>query len=306
MTDALFRPFDLKKWFVLGFSAFLAGLGARGGSGANSFGNVGSELEVDRLGQSAGELWQNVVGNGLLFALGALGCAVLLIVAFAVLWVSSRGKFMFLDNVVHNRALVADPWKRFRKQGNSLFLFRIVFFLACTLLIVGLALVIAATVGFSAWSELETASRIALIVAAFGSLVLLILVLVYAAFFLDAFVVPLMHRYNLGAVAAWSRFLDLFRQHPWAFLLCGLLVIVFGFGVMMLILSFGLMTCCLGFLLLMIPYIGSVVTLPISVFYRSFTLEFLAQFDAGLLPESAPEDSLPEPPPLPPPSEATV
>ena len=304
MTDALFRPFDIKKWFVLGFSAFLAGLGARGGSGANS--SIGNQVDVDDLGQSAGELWQNVVANGLLFALGAFGCAVLLIVAFAVLWVSSRGKFMFLDNVVHNRALVVDPWKRFRKQGNSLFLFRVLFCLACIFLILGLALLIAATVGFSAWSELETASSIALIFAAFGSLVLLILVIVYAAFFLDAFVVPLMHRYNLGAVAGWSRFLNIFRQHPWAFLLSGLLVIVFGIGVLMLILGFGLMTCCLGFLLLMIPYIGSVVTLPISVFYRSFTFEFLAQFDAGLLPESTPEDSPPESPRPPPLAEATV
>ena len=73
-------------------------------------------------------------------------------------------------------------------------------------------------------------------------------------------------------------------------------------------LAFGLMTCCLGFLLLMVPYISSVLVLPISVFYRSFTFEFLAQFDDGLLPSSTPsstpEESSPESqPPL---AEATV
>ena len=166
--------------------------------------------------------------------------------------------------------------------------------MACVLLLLGVALLIATTVGFGAMSELETAPSIALVVGGFGFLALVILLILYAAFFLDAFVVPLMHRYDLGVVAAWSRFLEIFQWHPWAFLLCGLLVIVFGIGIALLALGFGVMTCCLGFLLLMIPYISSVLVLPISVFYRSFTFEFLAQFDADLLPESTPEDSSPE------------
>ena len=240
----------------------------------------------------------------MLLTLGAFGCAVLLIMVLAVLWVSSRGKFMFLDNVVYQRALVVDPWKRFKRQGDSLFLFRIAFFLICVLLMLGVALLIAATVGFGAMSDLQTAPSITLVVVGFSFLALVILVILYAAFFLDAFVVPLMHRYDFGAVAAWSRFLDIFQRHPWAFLLCGLLVIVFGIGIAVLALGFGLMTCCLGFLLLMIPYISSVLVLPISVFYRSFTFEFLAQFDDGLMPSSMPEESPPESqPPL---TEATV
>ena len=213
---------------------------------------------------------------------------------------------MFLDNVVHRRALVVDPWKRFKRQADSLFLFRVGFFLACVVLLLGVALLIAATVGFGALTELETAPSIVLVVVAVGLLLVLIVVILYAAFFLNAFVVPLMYRYNLGAVAACSRFLDILRQHPLTFLLCGLLVIAFGIGIFILVVGFGLMTCCLGFLLLMIPYISSVLVLPISVFYRSFTFEFLAQFDAGLLPESTPEDPPPASPPAPPVAEATV
>ena len=149
MTGALFRPFDIKKWFVLGFSAFLAELGSRGGSsGFNS--SIGDEVNFDNLGEGPAELWETIAAHGLLFALGAFGCAMVLVVVVALLWVSSRGKFMFLDNVVYNRALIVEPWKRFRKQGNSLFLFRIAFFLASALLIMGLVLLIAATVGFSA------------------------------------------------------------------------------------------------------------------------------------------------------------
>ena len=35
-----------------------------------------------------------------------------------------------------------------------------------------------------------------------------------------------------------------------------------------------------------IPYVSSVLFLPISVFYRSFTFEFLAQFEPSLLPSA--------------------
>ena len=288
MTDALFRPFDLKKWFVVGFTAWLAGLGSRGGGSGT---NIGSPGNADDLAGGAGDLWQQIVANGLLLALVTLGCAVLLVVIVAVLWVSSRGKFMFLDNVVFNRALVVDPWNRFRKQGNSLFFFRIAFGLSCLVVLGGLVLAIAGTVGLSFWQEIETAVPMIVIgLVAAGVFAILIFVILYAAFFLDAFVVPLMHRYDLGALDGWRRFLDLFRKRAWAFLLCGLLVIIFGLGVLFVVIGFGLMTCCLGFLLLIIPYIGSVVMLPISVLYRRFTFEFLAQFDPGLLPEEAPDD----------------
>lgn len=40
----------------------------------------------------------------------------------------------------------------------------------------------------------------------------------------------------------------------------------------------GLMTCCIGFFLLIIPYVGTVVTLPVWYTLRAFSLEYLAQF----------------------------
>lgn len=40
----------------------------------------------------------------------------------------------------------------------------------------------------------------------------------------------------------------------------------------------GLATCCIGFLFLIIPYIGSVIMLPVSVTFRAFSVEFLEQF----------------------------
>lgn len=305
MTGVLFRPFDIQKWFLVGFTAWLAGLTEGGGAARSNFSSRDWGNNVGDLGRRSGDLWRDLVASSLWITLAAFGCLALLAVLVTLLWISSRGKFMFLDNVVHNRALVVDPWRRFRRQGNSLFFFRIAFTLACIVLIGGLVLAIASMVGFSVWSELETLTSVAIGVTLAGALILLVLVVLYAAFFLDAFVVPLMHRYDVGVLDGWRRFLEFFGQRAWAFLICGLLVFIFGIGVFILIVGFGFMTCCLGFLILMIPYIGTVAMLPILVFYRSFTVEFLAQFDPGLLPE-APPDSPPEVPPLPPPVDATV
>jgi hypothetical protein len=44
----------------------------------------------------------------------------------------------------------------------------------------------------------------------------------------------------------------------------------------------GCCTCCIGFVLLIIPYIGTVTLLPILYTYRALSLEFLAQFDHDL------------------------
>jgi hypothetical protein len=43
-----------------------------------------------------------------------------------VMWLSSRGRFMFLHCVAANAAEVRVPWARFGPAANSLFLFRLV------------------------------------------------------------------------------------------------------------------------------------------------------------------------------------
>ena len=72
------------------------------------------------------------------------------------------------------------------------------------------------------------------------------------------------------------------------------LVIGLGAAAVVLFVA-GCATCCCGFLLMAIPYVGSVVLLPISAAYRAYGPEFLAQF--------GPEWSVfePEPPPAEPP-----
>jgi hypothetical protein len=54
-----------------------------------------------------------------------------------------------------------------------------------------------------------------------------------------------------------------------------LLLVIFVFiGVLLL----GFMTCCIGFLVLAIPYINSVILLPVLYTFRAYSVEFLGQF----------------------------
>jgi hypothetical protein len=279
----LWRPFDARTWFVLAFAQFLASLppGFWGGGG----GSVnGPGRDWSRAGERLETAWERFAVGGAMLALLAVGLTFLLVVVLALLWVGSRAKFVFLDDVVHGRAEIVEPWGRFHREGNSLFLCSIAFFFAACLLVATAVATIAISVGLGTFLRGEPLKITALAVIA-GCLVgLLFVALGYAAFFLEAFVVPLMHRYRLGAAEAWRRFLGMFSARPLPFLAVGLVVIaafvVFGISALM----FGIMTCCLGFLLLMTPYLSNVLLLPLTVLYRAFTVEFLAQFDTDLLP----------------------
>jgi hypothetical protein len=106
----------------------------------------------------------------------------------------------------------------------------------------------------------------------------IVLVWGYIALFLKEFVAALMFKHRISAGEAWRRFLALFRSQPWPYIGFGiitlLLVLVFAVAVVFAVIG----TCCIGALFLVIPYISTVVTLPVWYAYRAFSLEFLAQF----------------------------
>jgi uncharacterized RDD family membrane protein YckC len=77
---------------------------------------------------------------------------------------------------------------------------------------------------------------------------------------------------------AWSVFLKLFSRRAGHFLLYGIFIFVLIIMVVIAVIIFGFVTCCIGFLLLIIPYVGSVVLLPVSYTFRAFSVEFLEQF----------------------------
>jgi hypothetical protein len=92
------------------------------------------------------------------------------------------------------------------------------------------------------------------------------------------FVVPILYRQRRGVLAAWGTFLRLASAHFGEFLLFLLLRLVVGFACGLAVILLVLLTCCLAGCLLILPYIGTVLMLPILVLERSMSLRFLAQF----------------------------
>jgi hypothetical protein len=289
MKGILFSPFDLGKWLVIGFSAWLARLAGGGGGGGTRL-NLNRDHTVSlHVRQALRGAWESLRAHPHWLALIIVGAAVVAVIGLVLLWISSRGKFIFLDNVVHDRAKIAEPWRQFAGRGDSLFLWRLGFLFACGLAFAALGTVaVVAAGGFSGFGFGSVRATTITVLAALGVFVLG-LACAYVSLFLDSFVVPLMYKEGTGAVEAWRRLVPWIELHLGGFLLYGLfvlgLVVAVGVGVIVV----GLMTCCVGLLLVVLPYVGTVILLPFLVTYRAFSLEFLAQLDAGfaILPEEA-------------------
>lgn len=308
MKRILFQPFDAGKWFVLGFTAWLATLFEGGGSSGGG-GGGGSDSEDPDSGtatsESSGadeggtgvskedfdlEEVKEGVSEGIQSAIQWLqenpviailiGGLILLVFLFliALFWVRCRGKFMFLDNVVHNRALIAYPWKEFSREGNSLFRWSIGFGIFTGILTAA----ILGGAGWFAFSIIEGGGQIGgyvgILVAAILCFLGYVLVLSYIAMLLEDFVIPTMHKYRLTTTQAWIRFLPIHNGTLFRFVLYAIWKILLSIVSVLAIFVIGFGTCCVGFLLLIIPYIGAVVLLPMTTFFRSLGPEFLAQF----------------------------
>ncbi len=277
MVKALFRPFDLHKWFVVGFTAFLAGLtdwNGGGGSGGDGKGDAdwGDVLDFPYIA------WDWLLDHPGWFTLIIMGLFLLIAVAILLIWLSSRGKFMFLDNVVHDRAQVTKPWHDYKTLGNSLFIWRLCFGFICFVFII-LFLIFCYTVLLNLYESYFPRQITILYIMGMVFVGLSIFIIIgYIALFLNDFVVPIMYKNNITTIPAWGQFLPLFGKHWLYFLLYGILMFFLYIFVVICVIIAGLLTCCIGILLLIIPYISSVITLPISYTFRAFSLEFLEQF----------------------------
>ena len=276
MIKSLFKPFHINKWFALGFTAFLAGL--LDWEGASSHEDVTDHFDLDRLINIPNETWRWLNDNPDWFALIISGVLALIALILVLTWLSSRGKFMFLDNVVHDRALVKKPWADFKTLANSLFLWRIGFGVV-SFLIFGAYISYFYYEIYDMYHQYASDKEMIFAAIRLGLfLILLFIMAAYISLFVNDFVIPLMYKNNSKVWIGWSRFMLLFTQHFIYFIIYGILVFILYIPIVLVILLFGLLTCCVGFFILMIPYIGSVILLPISVTFRAFSLEFLEQF----------------------------
>lgn len=268
MAQRLFRPFDAAKWLAVGFTAWLAVIGEQAGT-------FRLRLPLD-WGASAREAEAVLRAHApLLIGLGALVAVAGLALLVALLWVRCRGRFMFLDNVVRDRAAVARPWADCRATGQSLFWWSLGFGIVAWLFLV-LAFAPAVALAISALRTHAWGRSIAAAVGITLPLLLGWLVVVsYVRLYLHDFIVPIMHRHGLRATDAWRRFGALWAGSGGTLLLYGLFRMLLALVLSTIIVAACLLSCCCLFLLLLVPYVHAVVLLPVHVFLRLYALEFL-------------------------------
>jgi hypothetical protein len=293
----LFKPFDLGKWFTIGFCAWLAGLGESGGSGGggNFNSNFGQHHETNFAESFRQHFWQArdyILNNlGWIIPLAALLVVIGLALWLLFLWLNSRGKFMFLHCVALDKAEVVEPWNQFAFEGNSLFLFRLVLGLIGMVLLLPF-LIIAIVMVLKMLLSGQFLPN-AIIGAVGCGLIFFGMVIVFAIIqkLTADFVVPIMFLRRNRCLQAWKELGSLISGHVGIFILYFLFQIVLGMAIGIIVVGAILITCCIAGCLMILPYIGTVLLLPVLVFKRSYSLYFLAQF--GLQYDVFP------PPPLP-------
>jgi hypothetical protein len=296
MKKILFQPFDLKKWLVVGFAAWLANLGG-GGGGFNY--RYNRREEIQKVNEALSQIPHSLLVTGIC----VLICFVLvLIVLFA--WLRARGCFMFIDCIAKNRAAIAEPWREFRKEGNSYFLFS---------LLVGFAfLIFAALLSFPfmlpiirgvTFLHIHDVYLISMIVA--WAFVVILLVLAWSL--IANFMVPVMYRQRCRASKTFGIVVRLIAAYPGEIVLYCLFLIVLALATAIVACVATCATCCIA----AIPYIGTVILLPVFVLLRSFSLLFLRQFgpDYDAWATFVPPEFLPilsSDPPMPPPPTSSL
>ena len=300
VKQMLFKPFDLAKWITMGFCAWLAGLDESGGSGGNFYngnhhGNNSGRLTED-LRHFYREASDFVMANlGWIIPLAVLAALLVAGLWLLLLWLSSRGKFMFLHCVAFDKAEVAEPWSKYANVANSLFRFRIGLGLIGMILtfplLVFIALVIMRMV---LRSEADVAG--VMTAAVFGLVfVFVVVVLAIVRKFTVDFVVPIQFLSGGGCLAAWREFCGLLAAHPGQFVLYILFQIAMTMAIGVIVVLAILVTCCIAGCLMLLPFIGTVLLLPVLIFKRSYSLYYLAQHGYDVFPALPPTPPAPAP-----------
>jgi hypothetical protein len=287
----LFEPFNFEKWLIIGFAAFLTHLNLGGGYNFNFpfNGNWGTNSQAE---QENIQSFMERMTPGVVMLIGiTIILALVFLVAFT--WIRARGHFIFIDCIVKNRGAIVQPWKEYRAEGNSYFLFLLCFIIGFVASIMAIALLVILSIFL-----LNPSERGAI---AFLPLVSLIIILPALLLFLSLaqFVAPVMYRRRCAAWPAVTDVLTLLGSNLGVFILYVLFSFVVGIGIGIAMVMLVCMTCCIA----AVPYVGTVMLLPVYVFLQAFSLLFIRQFGpdfdvwAGI--PATPPPPLTQPPPLP-------
>jgi hypothetical protein len=290
MMVLLFRPFRLEKWFVIGFSAFLAGLLAGGngynGSGSNIFTNNsnlqgeqfhfgGSPVNPTHLSNPFDSMPWAGMSMTVMILIFALAIIFGLVLGLVLCWLGSRGQFLLLDNVVRNRGAIAGPWGAYASAANRVFGFYVL------LTFLGIAVfvpfvVVGVIIALPLIHHQHAINSVEITAFVFLGIAYLVIVIPWAifVFLFREWAIPLVFRHGGTVRHALGRLWTIIRLHPGATTLFVLLRMALAIGVGIISIGVCCFTCCLE----AIPYLGTVFLLPVLLFIKCFSLDCLAQF----------------------------
>ncbi len=278
----LFEPFDIAKWFVLGFVIFLAQL-----ISADSGGWGGSQIQ-DKLSrnhyggghQDLQQAAQWVVDHvGLILLLGLAAFILINFIGLIIQYIGARGHFMFLENVIENKAEVAVPWRNAARPAWTLFLWRVaVFILLFWCMVLLMALPGWGIIRVAAAGEFSFPGSLISLLPFAALFIPLAMLIGLADMLVRDFVTPVMVLHRIDLLGALEKSFALWRNHIGdliVYLLFRLVIYAVAGAVGVAV---ACLTCCIGAL----PVIYQTITAPIHVFVRSWTLAILEGIDPEL------------------------
>lgn len=269
MKAMLFRPFDFVKWLTIALAAFLSG---SWGGGPNFRWSQWSRGDWSYRFHRHGDFQDSTIPAWLI-ALIVVGVLLAIVLAFVWMWVSSRGRFIFTDCVVKNRAAIAEPWREYRREGNSYFLFSLVVAFGIVFLTALLIVVIVVPLGlFSHKHDAAASFGLVLVPLICFGFIFVILLLFFSL--VSHLMVPVMYRRRCLAREAFVDVTKLIFHNPGPFVLYVLFMIALALGVAVVGTIVACATCCIGGL----PYISTVLLLPAIIWLAAYRLLFLRQF----------------------------
>ncbi len=340
----LFEPFSWKRWIKLIFIAFLAGaVSISGGSNWGSKGRLAKQQKTaEMLSLSASAYAQGVCplarkgGMNNLYKMGVVawqkGIILWLLFGGTIFfivwtWLSCRFKFIWYDAIVKNTDVIKEPFRRYKKEGNSLFGFFIVFSLlalAFSALIFGYPIFLLYTEGFFKIMPIPFFAMFHALWPLIASFVVFLIVTSVVVLWIENFVVPIMAIDDAGFTQSWRSFLEIYKRNKkdlWKFcliiiglgiiiglilsflgilLMIGLLIIggigvglLYAFFVLILkmALFFKIIIGLLGVLaLILLILLFTLLQLPFAVFYRTFSLYYLSALACPYTPLSLEEE----------------
>jgi hypothetical protein len=306
----LLEPFNIWVWAKLVLIAFFAGALGGGSNVGNNF--SGSSEDLSNLMYST----SNAFPNSTLLLLAILFVIFIVVLVIVMLYLRSVFTFVFINALTTRDVKIVKPFRENMDKGLKLFLFNILLILVSliiALIIIGPAIYLIFKV--INIGSMDLMSSLSFIVIIFAIILLVILFICFVVLmsiitgFTYDFVAPFMYFKGMGIVEGWKHLISKMEKEPLEFLIYifarWILQLIIGLASLIIllplifILVIGLIAAAfIGALLaevsiwLLLPVILVAgifmlaciilimfVTMPIAVYFRYYSLDFLKEMD---------------------------